>query len=427
MDKLLEKRIDDIRGLIGETDPENNALTLDPIAAVKTYFKKKGTDIETQKEILRELPSYKEFEGKEEELKKLHPWDPAFARDSKGIKDYIKNYDPAKGYICSVFATSKYDKLVFDRGTMSFIGAKTSRGKTTAMVSMAVDALLQGHKVLFATFEETDVQIYTRIVLNLAWKTVIENEEENEEFDDNNDPDIFRTHVNLAEFSPAKVFQSIIRCGGHSDYNPFRSGAVRDSKGNYGNQDEKDLKLLEEILKAADEKADSFFANGQLIIYSGYTKNFETYIDGLKNIDPGTVVFSDYIQKIPSPAKRAENRYIGIKQLLYDINTVVKENDLISINGAQFGRIDNKTDRKMKDSFTDESFQESSDIEQIADIGIGIGRDPADPNDKNSKDKMFFAVLKNRRGSNNPAKEFDLIDGRKFSFYATDLRPKKND
>lgn len=415
MSGIFDNHVTNILKLTRESDPEKNVFPLDPIEAVKKVFDESVKDIEMQKKILRELPIYSEFEGKTEELKKLYPWNfPFFVSNSESIKSYLKNYDVSKGYTCSVFVTSDYDdgKLVFDRGTMNFIGARTSRGKTTAMVSMAVDALANGLPVLFSTFEETDAQIYTRIVLNLAYRAILENKNNNTEFFDDNTN--FRSRLGFTPFSPGKFFQSLIRDDWKPKYNPFDANTDKEE------YKEPDRQLLIDLLKESCDKADEFFNKKQLMIFNGYLAiDFQEYIDALKNIERGTVVFADYIQKIPSPENRAENRYAGIKQMLRDIDKVVKKNELININGAQFGRTDNKTNPTIKDSFTDEAFQESSDIEQIGEIEIGIGRDPADPNDENSKDRMFFSVLKNRHGGNNPAKEFDLIDGRKFSYYAT--------
>lgn len=414
MNEMIERHVEKIQDLIGKSDIENK---IDPIEIVKTHFADEVAEIYKQKEILSELEKLPEFKDKTEELKKLFPRDPALCVcNSESIKSYLRNYDPSKGYKCKVFATSfnhntgelySDGNLIFDRGTLNFIGARTSRGKTTAMVSMAIDALTNGLPVLFATFEETDVQIYTRMVLNLAYREIIENFPNNQ--------DNLRSHVNLTSFSPGKIFHSIIRSG-EPEYNPFRS---KDET-----QDEKDLKLLTEILKNADKKAEEFFNNGQFMILKGYLADLKTYLEGLTFIDRGSVVFSDYIQKIPTSIIPAENRYSNIKQMLRKIDEVVKKNDIISINGAQFGRIDNKTAPKMKDSFTDESFQESSDIEQVGEIEIGIGRDPKKTDDESEKDRMFFSVLKNRQGGNNPALEFDLIDGRKFSYYATNLKVK---
>ena len=427
MGKNFEKPITDIIQLIKENS--------DPIEAVKNYFESEVTNIDLQKVILRKLAEKPEFKGKEEELKKLRPRDANSFAEDEGFEKYLQNYDPEKGYRCSVFATStgKYGKLVFDRGTLNFIGARTSRGKTTAMVSMAVDALLQDRQVFFSTFEETGYQIITRIVLNFAYREIMNN------FD-------LQDEIEKTSFSPGKIFQSIIRSG-EPEYNPF-------DKKNKENNDSKKaaeyLKSLENILKETYyNKVKPLLRSNRLTIYNGYLNDLTSYLDELANIERGTVVFADYIQKIPTPAAiNSTNRYANIKQLLRDIDTVVKKNDIISINGAQFGRTDNKTNPNIKDSFTDESFQESSDIEQIGEIEIGIGRDPmnadegrtkkgkktesentgtAGNNKGKTKARMFFTVLKNRNGANDPTKEFDLVDGRKFSYYATDLNNKEED
>ncbi len=400
MNAVIEKHISEIKKSV------NDGTQL--LDAVRNHFAEEISDVDLQKTLLRNLSEMPEYAEQVEELKKLYPWDPAiFTRDIVEFEKYFKNYKPENGYRCSVFATSAYDdgKLFFDRGRMNFVGARTSRGKTTAMVSMAVDALIQGLPVLFASFEEIDRQIITRIVLNIAWQSIMHDFPEGEAN--------ARSRINFTSFSPGKLFQSLVRCG-KPEYNPF-------DHNNDGHADE-DMKILIDALRAAYVTTAHFMKQGQLMIYNGYLADLQTYLDALANIDRGTVVFADYIQKIPTPGIDISNRYAGIKRLLHDIDAVVKKNDIISINGAQFGRTDNKTNAKIKDSFTDESFQESSDIEQIGEIEIGIGRDPAKK--EGEKARMFFSVLKNRNGENNPALEFDLIDGRKFSYYATNLNVK---
>ena len=400
---IIDKHINEIQGSI--------ITGISLVEAVSSHFEE-VPDIDLQKAILRELAGI--YQDQAEELKKLYPWNPEFfTRDIVDFENYFKTYKPESGYICNVFATSTFEdgKLVFDRGTMNFIGARTSRGKTTAMVSMTVDALLNDKKVVFATFEETDRQIITRIVLNLTYKLILQ------EYNDNEAN--FRSRINLTPFSPGKIFQSLIRNDWkNADYNPFKSNAE--------DQDKKDLAELSDKLNRAYADVQGILREGRLMIFNGYLADFQNYLDTLANIERGSVVFADYIQKIPTPGRDTGNRYENIKRMLREIDSTVKKNGIISINGAQFGRTDNKTNPKIKDSFTDEAFQESSDIEQIGEIEIGIGREPAREDEKkgNKNERMFFSVLKNRNGKNDPAMEYDLIDGRKFSFYMANTKIK---
>lgn len=403
---IIEKHINEIQGSI---------ITGIPLVeAVSSHFEE-VSDLDLRKAVLRELAGI--YQEQAEELKKLYPWNPEFfTRDVEGFETYLKNYKPENGYKCQVFNTSPFDdgKLVFDRGRMNFVGARTSRGKTTAMVSMAADALTQGLPVLFASFEEIDRQIITRLVLNFAWRWIIANFPTGE----NNS----RSRINFTSFNPGKLFQSLVR-NGKAGYNPF-------DQNNDGHAED-DLNVLIEALKQGYIQTKNLLKEHRFMIFNGYLADLQNYLDALANIERGTVVFADYIQKIPIPnIGTSSSRYTGIKQLLRDLDAAVKKNDLISISGAQFGRTDNKTNSRVKDSFTDEAFQESSDIEQVGEIEIGIGRDPGIKEGSKSSKKssteelkpeprMFFCVLKNRNGENNPALEYDLEDGRKFSYYAT--------
>lgn len=433
INEIINTQIKDIQSLI------NKGATLTD--AVSGYFKAAVNDTETQKIILRELSEIHKDKAEElEALEALYPEDVEFDHNPEELEKYLKNYKQDDGYECSIFATGpeKYDKLIFDRGTMNFIGARTSRGKTTAMVSMTVDALLQNKKVLFATFEETGRQIETRLVLNLAYRKLLADERFNKDNADKAENKEFwngsysvLSEIQTVNFSPGKIFQSFVRNDWkNADYNPFK----KDQKQTHFA--EKSMEVLKDVLQEAHKEVKAFLINKNLIIFDGYLTDLQHYLDRLTSIQRGTVIFADYIQKIPTPGING-NRYEGIKRLLKEIDTVVKKKDLICINGAQFGRVDNKTNAKLKDSFTDESFQESSDIEQIGEIEIGIGREPVikkendkkgnpleNSSDNEDKPRMFFSILKNRNGENNPALEFDLVDGRKFSYFMANTKIK---
>ncbi|MCF0224941.1 MAG: hypothetical protein HUK20_11790, partial [Fibrobacter sp.] len=93
-----------------------------------------------------------------------------FVNDVAGFLDDIKKTDDATAYYhCNVFQqldkeTNKPMPVKFPNGTLSYIGARTGRGKTTAMISMAVDAVMQGKATFFYTNEEGTKQIIMRLV-----------------------------------------------------------------------------------------------------------------------------------------------------------------------------------------------------------------------------------------------------------------------
>jgi len=79
----------------------------------------------------------------------------------------IKSFDPTKE-----FEPTNMKGVMFQRGTLNLIAARPSRGKTSLITSLAIDALTkenQKNKVIFLTLEETNKQIYTRVFNNLIF------------------------------------------------------------------------------------------------------------------------------------------------------------------------------------------------------------------------------------------------------------------
>jgi hypothetical protein len=80
-------------------------------------------------------------------------------------------YEPDKQFSPVLFAG-----LSFPEGSMSYIGARTTRGKTSMMVNMAREALSAERKTVFITLEESRRQILTRLALSLAFSLAIKND-----------------------------------------------------------------------------------------------------------------------------------------------------------------------------------------------------------------------------------------------------------
>ncbi|MDR2923403.1 MAG: hypothetical protein LBU85_08700, partial [Treponema sp.] len=87
--------------------------------------------------------------------------------------DYDKAWDKQN---TADFMPSMFAKIYFPNGTLNYVGARTGRGKTTAMVNIGIDALFllsentQPRKVLFISLEETQLEIISRFVLCLAYR-----------------------------------------------------------------------------------------------------------------------------------------------------------------------------------------------------------------------------------------------------------------
>jgi hypothetical protein len=79
--------------------------------------------------------------------------------------DECINYDPDKDFTPSLFG------VPFPDGTVSYIGARTGRGKTAAMLNIAREALTmeQPRNVFFITLEMSPKQLLTRLALSLIY------------------------------------------------------------------------------------------------------------------------------------------------------------------------------------------------------------------------------------------------------------------
>ena len=121
-------------------------------AFLKTYESQIATEYQGDKgqakELLKKL--YRRFPNTH-----VKPWD--------SYIDSVVNFDDSKDYKSTIFERR------FPTGTISYIGARPGRGKTTILVNIALDALNQGKPVIFVTAEETTKQILTRFILSKTY------------------------------------------------------------------------------------------------------------------------------------------------------------------------------------------------------------------------------------------------------------------
>ena len=81
----------------------------------------------------------------------------------------IITFDDSKDYKSGIFGRR------FPMGTISYIGARPARGKTTMLVNIALDAIQQGKNAIYITAEETTKQLLTRFILCTAYERNIKN------------------------------------------------------------------------------------------------------------------------------------------------------------------------------------------------------------------------------------------------------------
>jgi hypothetical protein len=266
-----------------------------------------------------------------------------------------KNYDPDK-----YFSPELFGKLAFPDGTLSVIGARTSRGKTTALVNLAAEALTAEtpRKVLFITLEMSSRQLYNKLILQRVYAQA--NEDKGK--------DIRKDILDKVKDTHKDLFKII------KDANEL-TGI--------------DTKFIDSVKKAkkfVDGKVDA----KELQIFQSWYLSQQAIINLIRQQEKGTLVLIDYIQRMPLMERASRERYIQIKEISNALMNATIKREVVTICAAQFNRTSGK-DNEGDDAFTDISFRESGDIEQDAHnaIGIGIGWEA-------DKEERFYEILKAR-------------------------------
>ena len=263
--------------------------------------------------------------------------------------DDCLNYDPSKDFTPTLFG-----RLAFPDGTTSYIGARTSRGKTTVLVNLAREALIQqSRKTIFITLEMSGKQILNKMILSTAFSNGIKEAPENRR-----------------AFMTMKPCNDIYKVWKNGELSGIGATVFR----NY-------VKNAHSIITKA-ETSEAF------ILYDSRGASEQEIINFIHaHAEPGTVILLDYIQKIPPKSEANADSFRKIQAISYDVvNAAAKTNSVI-IAGAQFNRM-GKMDA-FGDCFDDQSFGEAGDIEQDAHNAIGIGW-------KTDKQDRFYEVLKTR-------------------------------
>jgi hypothetical protein len=332
---------------------------------------------------------------------------PYLIKSLDGFNDFLKKYNEANNYTCRVFPKSNFESLVFSPATIGFIGARTSRGKTTALVSVAMDALEQGKKVFFTTMEESQHQIFLRFILHILFNGGYYPEQEKEIVKN----EIWEKQLKETKFNPKRTILKILR---------------EEAIGNIFNDEQMTKKFIENVL-FAKEKLNEYLTSGQLALYNGLeSPTFEYMINAIADNEAGTICLLDYMQKVKAPEKfinNTTNRFALLQEASNTLASTVKKTSIILICGAQFGRTGEKQKSTELDLFTDESFQECSAIEQAGEIEIGIGR-----HFRNGTKHTYYAILKDRdNGEYNPSIYYELTDLAKFSKFTPARREETTD
>lgn len=313
------------------------------------------------KEALKKL--YKRFPNTH-----VKPWD--------SYIDSVVNFDDSKDYKSTIFERR------FPTGTISYIGARPGRGKTTILVNIALNALNQGKPVIFVTAEETTKQILTRFILSKTYS---------------NHPTDPKTVYE--SFKPRTALYNYIKDNARSLPN-----MPVDNRDFFGD---------------ACDTIGEYINNKKLTIFEAYGATWQEMKNFIADQEAGSVILIDYIQHLKTPENfTTQTRQIQIQEVSHQLADLAGLHGLILICGAQFNREakgngSGSPDPLKADTFDETSFREAGDIEQDGHILIGIGKDP-------QSDILFYSCMKDREASPDNGKCWKLKKNMPYSFLQGD-------
>lgn len=317
-----------------------------------------------------------------------------------------------KGYTCNVFRqnNNKADEvrpLTIPAGTLSYIGARTHRGKTTALISIAMDAIRQNaglkeagkpcSKVVFITTEETPEQIFDRMI-----KAILYTEQ--------------KANTGIFNAYTGELNGGIDELDGPINFfmQRYEPNLINQTPGN-----------LQEGIYASFETLKGYL-DAELFAIIDHTqqRTFEELIATIKTLDNNSILLLDYIQHCKSPRENGvNNRQVIIQGESQALADLAGQKDLVIIAGGQFNRKGDekaKEEDKLKADFLDPTlFRESGDIEQDAHLIIGIGQQSVKPDDNGGKTqpRRFYEILK-QRGHPQDTNKYSIADKTLFSLYS---------
>lgn len=431
MDELLTKMYENIDEYMDYWKGKSNTTILEMEDFIIASAEKKGWDIDTVKKFLEDTKANTEEakklqqeedekerakQGKEEAAKiveglkdvtdpekikeglaaigqlveAIAPEEAAKAYTSADYEKETKDYDPDK-----YFSPDLFGKLEFPDGTLSIIGARTSRGKTTALINLAAEAMgteeteeTKGNKrkVLFITLEMSGRQLYNKLILQ-------------------------RVYAESDKDTRDKILDKVEKP--HKDLFKIVKSADAQLEG----IDTEFIDRVKEAKKFIDKKVDT----KEFQLFQAWQLSQKAIINLILQQEKGTLVLIDYIQRMPLTEKANKERYIQIKEISNALMKASVDSGLVTICGAQLNRMAGKDEDK-NDTFDDTSFRESGDIEQDAHNAIGIGW---------TADKTrFYGILKTRE-SGETGQTFYLNFNGKYSYmknkYGRYVPPTNND
>jgi hypothetical protein len=362
------------KAAIDDNSDSIRAANLDPLAILAEDIAERYPDkTEAIKKIYNSLPN-----------PQIKTW--------REFENSIINYDDSKDYKSSILQTQrKNDKdptpRRFPAGTLSYIGGRPSRGKTTVLASVALDGLKQRKKVVFVTAEETTKQLLIRLIKCYAYA---DNHKTAARYIFNQDKTPTKTLCNYIKDRADALDTELLKVQNADRYS----------------------KAYDSIME--------YYKTNALTIYETFGASYNELINYLSMQPAGALIVIDYIQHLKAPDKLVtQSRQIQIQEISHSLQDIACKHGLIIISGAQFGRGDNKDDLSAADFFTEAAFRECGDIEQDGHILIGLGRQPDKDNPENSK--YYYSCMKDREASPDGGQHYRFLANMSYSYMTSKI------
>jgi hypothetical protein len=196
-------------------------------------------------------------------------------------------YDPDKDFIPPLLGGA-----AIEDGTLSYIGARTSVGKTTALISIAHEALEAGRKVIFLTLEEPTKDILRKLILCRVYAISSKTDRE--------------TLQNMAQEKNNLI----------ADFHTAR-------KNGYVKGDKKAPMLFKRLVLQAQEYITKFYGNRLIFCEGRSIKTLEETAAAIaKHAGTSDIVLLDYVQRLKGPEGTDYTNYIRGKaqsEMLFSI------------------------------------------------------------------------------------------------------------
>ena len=301
-------------------------------------------------------------------------------------------YDTKNLYECHLFPFSNNSGShypIFRPGTINYIAARPGCGKTTAIITMAIDALVRGRKVVIYTCDESTISLHTKIIIAAAYNTFKQIDPRNPlPYDKKTMAEILPALQGLKDFSSTDIAAQI-NLAGEKAFRKNDGSLLQSTDTDYSIPAEyKTYLRLQDTFRDFEE---SYIKNHQYTILNlPDIQEWDLFEDTLRGFEPGTLIFFDYIQAfdlVPEAVKNQE-QLEKQKKLIASLQNLAKETKNIYICAAQLKRGEKETAITNIDS---SDFAETSKIEQTAELAIGIGKVKY-----NGTEQTYYQIVKGR-------------------------------